>query len=336
MTRAIHLCGSVPLGSAAEVFKAVGASLGDRVARYPDGETGARLDWLQWQTKFLRECPQLEEFVSDSPYRGKQIQFRKRAEVAAGDLTIGPLGYAASAIQSYGDFLTIRRTGEIPADTQLLVSLPTPLACARVHIAWDSLRDVEPAYEQAMRNEIAEMRKVIPEADLAIQWDVAVEFSILEVRPAHFKDRMKGVVDRLVERINEVPHELSAGLHLCYGDSGHKHFKEPDDTAKLVEVANAVTARATRDIDWLHLPVPKERDDERYYAPLRNLKLKAETELYLGLIHLSDGVAGAQRRIAAARSAIDDFGVATECGFGRRASGTIPELLKLHFDVSNL
>jgi hypothetical protein len=314
----------------------VGASLGNRLLRYPDGETGDRLDWLQWQTKFLRNCPQLEEFVSDSPYRGKQIQFRKRPEIAARDLKIGPLGYAASAIQSYSDFVALRGAGKIPAKTQFLVSLPTPLACARVHIALDSIHDVEPAYEQAMRDEIRAMQKVIPAADLAIQWDVAVEFSILEVRPAHFEDRMKGVVDRLVERINEVPRELSAGFHLCYGDSDHKHFKEPDDTSKLVEVANAVTARATRSIDWMHLPVPKERDDERYFAPLRDLKLQPDTELYLGLIHLSDGVAGAERRIAAARSAISDFGVATECGFGRRASDTIPQLLELHLNVSNL
>ncbi len=278
----------------------------------------------------------MEEIVSDSPYRGRQIQFRKRPNVAAGDLRIGPLGYAASAIQSYTDFLSLRRIGKVPPRAQFLVSLPTPLACARVHIAMESLDTVEPAYEQAMRDEIAAMLKVIPATDLAIQWDVAVEFSILEVRPAHFEDRMKGVVDRLVARINEVPQELSAGFYLCYGDSGHKHFKEPDDTAKLVEVANAVTARATRKIDWMHLPVPKERDDEGYFAPLRGLKLQTETELFLGLIHLSDGLPGAHRRIAAARSAVADFGVAAECGFGRRAEDTIPELLKLHLDVSDL
>jgi hypothetical protein len=85
----------------------------------------------------------------------------------------------------------------------------------------------------------------------------------------------------------------------------------------------------------MHLPVPRDRSDEAYFAPLRALKLHPETELYLGLVHFTDGVEGAQRRIAAAQSVVQRFGVATECGLGRRPAETIPDLLRIHTAVAD-
>lgn len=336
MARSIHLCGSVPLASATEVFESVASELGGRIARIPDGETGDRLDWLQCQSRYLRACPGLTEIVSESPYRGKQIQYRVKPGVDAATLDLGPLGYASTAIASYLEFTALKRAGRIPAATQFLVCLPTPLACVRVHIANESKVALEPRYEAAMRGEIAAMLTAIPATELAIQWDVAVEFSIIETRAAHFEDRVGGVIERLAARIDEIPIGVRAGIHLCYGDSGHKHFKEPEDSTKLVEVANGVIARVRRALDWIHLPVPRNRDDAAYFAPLRALKLRAGTELYLGLIHLTDGIEGAKRRIAAAQAAMSEFGVATECGFGRRDPQSITRLLKLHREVSEL
>ena len=90
-----------------------------------------------------------------------------------------------------------------------------------------------------------------------------------------------------------------------------------------------------RPVQWISLPVPRNRADDAYFAPLRDLKLPAETELYLGLVHLTDGVEGTERRIEAAQRAIDrPFGVATECGLGRRPPDTIPQLLRIHAEVS--
>ena len=58
------------------------------------------------------------------------------------------------------------------------------------------------------------------------------------------------------------------------------------------------------------------------------------TELYLGLIHMSDGVEGTRRRIDAAMRHVQRFGVGTECGFGRRPPDTIPALMELHAAVT--
>ena len=82
------------------------------------------------------------------------------------------------------------------------------------------------------------------------------------------------------------------------------------------------------------MPVPRDRSDAAYYAHLRNLRLHPETELYLGLVHLTGGVEGTLERIKAAQQYVADFGVATECGFCRRPPDTIPELLRIHSQVA--
>jgi methionine synthase II (cobalamin-independent) len=149
-----------------------------------------------------------------------------------------------------------------------------------------------------------------------------------------FEPAEAGIIDRLVRIGNRVPADVELGFHLCYGDAGHQHFTQPTDAAVLVRVANALIDGLDRPLNWLHLPVPRERDDEAYYAPLADLRVGDETELYLGLVHRTDGMEGTQRRIAAASKVVPAFGISTECGLGRRPSETVPELLELHAAVA--
>jgi hypothetical protein len=44
------------------------------------------------------------------------------------------------------------------------------------------------------------------------------------------------------------------------------------------------------------MPVPRNRDDHAYFLPLHDLRISPETELFLGLVHDSDGTEGARRR----------------------------------------
>ena len=111
-------------------------------------------------------------------------------------------------------------------------------------------------------------------------------------------------------------------------------FVQPADAGHLADVVRGVLDRADRPIAWFHLPVPVERDDPAYFAPLAEVSVPHETELYLGLIHHEDGVEGAERRAAAAATAQARFGVATECGFGRGPSERTPALLDLHAAVA--
>src|SRR5262252_1031695 len=97
----------------------------------------------------------------------------------------------------------------------------------------------------------------------------------------------------------------------------------------MVEIVNAVSTGVRRPIQFLHLPVPKPRTDDAYFAPLAGLKLRAETDLYLGLVHRDD-MAGNAARLAAARRHVRVDGVATECGMARSDPERFRALLAAH------
>ena len=110
-----------------------------------------------------------------------------------------------------------------------------------------------------------------------------------------------------------------------------RHIVEPRDTRKAVEMANLLVDSSGRAVNWVHLPVPIDRHDDAYFGPLTQLNLSAGTELYLGLVHASDGVEGTLRRMATARKYVQDFGIASECGISRgRDAGLALEFLKVY------
>jgi hypothetical protein len=332
----VHLVGSVPLADAEAVFRTANAILGRRLRRIPDGETGERTHWIGWQARFIGNNPHFEMMPPNPNNYAPLPHFKLRSPLSSSEITFERLGYADAAKASYTVFSQLKQAGLIPASTRFQVSLPTPLAPVFAFIMPEDQAVVEPAYEAAMFAELDQIAAAIPHHELAIQWDVAVEFGILEyaTSTAAFEDAKKKVVERLVRLGNRVPGDVELGYHLCYGDAGHKHFIEPADASKLVEVANAISAGLSRQINWIHMPVPRNRTDDAYFAPLAHLRLHPETELYLGLVHFTDGVEGTWRRIAAAQKVVADFGVATECGMGRRNPETIPELLRIHSEVA--
>ena len=67
MPRDVHLVGSVPPADARTVFASVSAALGSRLKRIPDGETGARADWITWLEPAFADNPALEK--SDELFR---------------------------------------------------------------------------------------------------------------------------------------------------------------------------------------------------------------------------------------------------------------------------
>lgn len=331
----VHLVGSVPLDSSEAVFRSVAAALGPFVARIPDGETGVRKNWIAWQYEVLARTPGLEPVpVGDRGYLRRQLV---RLTGDRREPRFGALGYADAALASYPIFERLQREGVIPAHCRFQVSLPTPLAPMTVFVSLDDRGLVEPAYERQLLAELARITDAIPHEKLALQWDVAAEFGLLErIWPAHFPEVERGVVTRLARVGGAVPRDVALGFHLCYGDFGHKHFVEPQDAQRLVALANALFAALGRAPAWVHMPVPIGWTEPRSYAPLRELALPASTALYLGLVHDQDGTDGARRRIALASEVRPRFGIATECGWGRRPPESIPALLQLHAEVAAL
>ena len=349
MTKSIDDCdvlilGSVPLSGPEEVFRSIAATLGTRVRRMPDGETGPRLEWIFWQKQIFERNSSFvsgpKGEASSTDWRNQTVDenlkwwdnwFHLRPEVHADDLRFGTLGYANEAKKSYDIFARLKLQGAVDKSCKFQVSLPTPYCVLGACVAPESRLRTERAYEARLISEIREMADAIPADELAIQWDAAHEIENLDgARPHWFEDPEAGIVERLVRLGEAVPGRVELGYHFCYGDFAHRHIVEPTDMGTMVGVANAIFKAIKRPVQWLHMPVPKSRKDSAYFEPLRQLSLHPPTRLYLGVVHYTDGVEGTMERINIAQKITNDFGIATECGFGRRAAETVPMLLEIH------
>ena len=335
MRSPLHLVGSIPLADAPTVFHTVASTVGDALGRIPDGETGPRTRWNSWTAPTYERTPGLE-LVPPPPESYTPWQ-QARLAIAPEDLVLERIGFADAAIASYVVFRDLLADGTIPTGTRFQVCLPSPIAPMTVLIEESSRAGVEPAHLRQLHAEIAEILAAIPHDQLAIQWDVCQDVGIWEgYYPAYFEDREQGVIDRLAACAEVIPTDVELGYHLCYGDFKHKHFMEPSDLGVCAQITARLTAAAARTIDYVHVPVPIDRDDDAYFEPLADAGLDAATTLYIGLIHYDDGVEGASRRIETARRHAPQFGVGTECGFGRRDPETIVPLLELHAEVAAL
>lgn len=339
--RNVLLVGSVGLDDVESVFRGLGDSVGGLAQRFPDGECGPRSHWISWQIRVIADDPQFVVGETlEIPFGAAVRKFEKYTFAEGVDpasVEFAPLGYSDEAKSSYATFRRLRNAGDIPAGTRFQVSLPTPVAVVTQHFMANAQAAVEPAYERAMMREIGAILAAIPAVDLAIQWDVCQEVLAADGAWDVFYDDLIGdAVDRIARLSAAVPEGVELGFHLCYGDPGHKHVKEPADLGGCVTMANSISERVGRSVNWIHMPVPRDRNDDAYFAPLTGLTLKPGCELYLGLVHLTDGLDGAKRRVAAAAKVRGEFGVATECGFGRRPAETIPDLLALHAKVASL
>ncbi|HCF99232.1 MAG TPA: hypothetical protein DEV93_01655 [Chloroflexi bacterium] len=330
-----HLVGSLPLRSSEEVFRAVAGGMVDRVRRIPDGETGPRADWIVWQYPVLSSKPEFEIGPPVHDFYRPLPRLKLREGTDGSKMSFESLGYAAAARASYRDFAHLKRDGVIPHGCRFQVSLPTPLAPISAFVALEAQAVIEGPYEAAMMAEVDEILETIPADQLALQWDTNFEFGMLEgVFPVWFKDVKGGILERLLRISRRVPPEVELGFHLCYGDTQQGFHRELASMSRLVEVANALCGSLDRPLNWIHMPTSRERTDADFYSALEELRLKPETELYLGLIYPEDGADGAQRRIETAGLFLSEFGVATECGWGRRAPKLVPELLGLHSKLS--
>lgn len=353
MARDILLVGGVGLENAETVFRTLGSELGTRVKRLSDGETGyARSVWIQCQKPFFFGHPLLEDLEPD-PERPGQMRparvpskglyshsaegryagrSRLRPGVKPEDLTFDNIGYGDWAIESYGILTRLRSAGEVPAGTKFQVCIPSIRVLINAHVLPEAQEQIRPAYTRGIQNEIARMAASIPHNDFSIQWD-CTEPGAYESADA---DRRTEANRWMAEFATFVPDDIEMGYHLCYGDFEHRHGVQPPSLAVSVEISNALAASVRRPIAWMHMPVPRNRNDDAYFAPLTGLKLKPETRLYLGLIHHTDGVEGTKKRIETASKYASGYGVATECGWGRRPPETLPELIEIHKQVADL
>lgn len=345
MAHDVHLVGSVPLADAEAVFTTVAAALGSSIKRIPDGETGERLSWVGWLGSVFATVPQLE--LSDDVWRVHEAasahrRYRLKPGATIGDIRFDHLPYGDFAVESYAVFRRLRDAGKIPEGTKFQVDFAPAHSAARSHVVDALLPEMEPIFNDAILREIDRISAAIPPEDLAFQLDAAsAVFAILQTGQfgRHGKTKAEAAqnfTELLATLGNRVPAGVDLLYHFCYGDNNHRHSVEPVDMADMVDMANRLTRAVERPIQLIHMPVPRDRQDDAYFAPLKDLALAPQTQIALGLVHLTGGIAGIEQRMATARRHLPSFAIATECGFGRRKPETIPELLQLHADAAKL
>jgi len=341
--RNVHLVGSIPLDNARDVFATVSAALGSRLKRIPDGETGERSDWITWLEPAFANNPALEK--SDELFRihatgTARIRYRLKPGRRVDDVRFDNLFYADIAKASYADFAALKRAGKIGANVKFQIDLVPAHSVIWLFLQDDLHQPVDPIYNEAVKREIDMIASSLPHDQIAIQFDVAsAVFARLQRGDpnayGNTREEMLANFSRiLTDLADRVPGDIELMFHFCYGDSNHKHVVEPTDMGDMVDVANRLCADIRRSVQLIHMPVPRNRSDDAYFAPLARLHLKPETELCLGLVHYTDGVAGTRKRLATAERHATAFSIATECGFGRRDPATIPELLRIHAEVA--
>lgn len=339
----VHVVGSVPLPDAETTFRTLSDSLGPYLLRIPDGETGKRLDWIRFLEPVFAGNPAFEPTDEEFLVHGNATSMRRyrlRDGVTADDIRLGNLLYADNAIESYAMFARLKKDGVVPDHCRFQVDFAPGHSPCRAFVAEDDQPVVEPLFDDGLKHEIARIADAIPHDQLAMQFDTAsaVFFHLERGVPTRYgetKEAMhKTFAAQMIALGDAVPADIDLIYHLCYGDNKHKHSIEPTDMSDLVTFSNNVSAGISRPVQLIHMPVPRDRSDDAYFAPLKNLRLRPETRVSLGLVHHTDGVEGTRRRIAAASKVLPDFMIATECGFGRRDPATLPELLRIHATIA--
>lgn len=331
----VHFVGSVPLSSSEEVFTKLSQALPNRLASIPDGETGDRNNYIGWEReRFPRETRRLN--VGGVPLPEGHFAAFTQDDVQ-------PTNYDSAAKESYAKFVDLRKKGVIPSGVRFQVSIPAPYESIQGHVRAEWQACLEPFYEKRVFDALQSILTSIPADDLAIQFDMCFAVMALEYEMGRLSDELfrpyfspirKGLLERLHRLHEQIPGTVPLGWHFCYGDLGHKHFVQPKDMTLMVDFANELARTVhSRPVSWVHMPVPKSRDDPGYFKALEGLNTGDGMKLYLGLVHANDEE-GTRRRIAAARTVRNNFGVATECGIGRTPAEELESILQISKNVT--
>ena len=343
----VHFNGSVNLADAESVMREIAARVPSGLRRVPDGETGDRGNWIFFQMQRFLQMPSLVPagalHGADGDY--EQIPSLRLAEgVDPAEVAWPDLGYADAYLGSYATFAALRGDGVIPDGVRFQIEYPTPLASISAYIVPEQQHALLGSYEQAMFADLARLLRAVPPSEVAVQWDVAVEFGILEEAFAPGgAQAFDAITAGLARCVDQVPAGIPAGLHLCYGDYGHQHFMQPESLALQVRVLNAVTTAAGRPVSFVSFTVPQYQREESYFAPLAGLAAAPGTELNFALVpyHPADqapGTTAEQVRLidaalAASPGGSRPWGICTECGMGRVDREDVPVLLDLHREI---
>jgi hypothetical protein len=334
-TRATMLVGSIPGSDTHAAVDLALSEMGPTLLCLPDGETGARSQWVASIIDALRDHPAIE-MKRDGHWRDYNDRPRYRVRRGARlDPDQLQLGYAAAHRESRPILEELAtRHGLTDLDFQVGVASGFDLALLSFGPIGALLH--RHAFNQAADREIRSIRDTCGD-HVVFQIELPAELVAASRTPR----LARGPVTRWMAGVSVEPAALAApgtrfGIHLCFGDLHHRALMRMGaDCASTVRLANAIAARwpAHVELDYMHIPLAAGDQapslDSSYYAALRDLSLPEHTRLVAGFVHdaLSHDelVRVLQMVEAAAGRRVD---VAAPCGLGRRDVGAAQELMR--------
>jgi hypothetical protein len=332
MAEELLLVGSVPCETAEDTFVHAGPKVGKYLAYLPDGEIGERKRWIEF---IAYHCyhghPDVETIRRPAPLNGVESRegtdFKNSwgFELKPGvkEIKFGEpgwrIGYARDAINSYFIFKTLKKEGVIPRHVRFQVSIPLPASSALLFFQKPGEGEiVMSGIGESLKAEVANIVAHVPNDQLAIQWDCAIENTRIERAINEGGDPEK-VAEQLfapLSGLNSViPDEVAVGIHACYGTAEGWPTRQPKDVWGNVILLNAAAAAAGRKLQWGHLPTLGDLGDAQF-APMADLDMKG-ARVYVGMIHHLNDLDGMKKQMELIAKFVPEFGVAAPCGFGR-------------------
>jgi hypothetical protein len=348
----VMLVGSMPYDDAETVLRKAGEALRGHVGFLPDGEVGERKNWVGMLPEFIySKHPALEETLAppghtlvqpDRDAEGPPLEeipgiwnFRVRP---GADIVFDDLRYGTHAVESYRILRRLRDEGVVDPSVRFQLSLPA--TCSGIDWNFEEPDDwprLYRAYNDRMRAEIELALTEIPADDLVVQWDVAWEFvdmAIGDKRLFSFypqltvEEKFQRYAAQLDDLTHGIPDETLLGFHWCYGTWGGWPMVDLGDLSLCVRMSNEAARRASRRLDYVHMPVVK-RPTAEFFAPLADLQI-GDTAVFLGMVHHTDDLAAFEQRRDLARQFLPEFGIAGVCGYGRVDPGELDHVLAVH------
>ncbi len=275
----IHFVGSIPLPDTEAVFRTLVGATGRHVTRLPDGETGMRKTWIRFLQDVLAENPAIE-YANDVPpfkfvqWDGKLVreiprlrhQARRDADAAHAFKT----GYADMAIESWSVFDRLQGAGAIPAGVKFQISIPTPIAPTYNNmVPSDRPRTAAGADAgvhrrgRGHRQGAAERPHRHPVGRLPGGAGLG---ELLRPRSGRFPHRDA----RRPERRSATRCRRRSSLAITFATAARptSTWCSPRTPASWSRWSTRSSPGVARPINFFHLPVPKGRTDDGYFAPL--------------------------------------------------------------------
>ncbi len=322
--RSAHLVGSLPGDSAEQAMGDALHRLGPRLQSLPDGETGARRNWIIHIIESLRTHPDLE-LVKDGDWsdydRLPRFRVRRGHRLYGASLDFGHVDAVRENLSVFQALSGSSGSGEL----SFQVGIPGDLDMAMFSLGPAGALRHRRAFSEATLNEITRIH-ALTGGGAVFQLEVPAELVFVAGAPGRGQPAVAWVLARQIAAlVRGAPAGTRFGVHLCLGDMNHRALGRMTDATPLVALTNAL-ARSwpfDRPLEFIHAPFAAADEPPptqlAFYRPLTDLSLPRDVRFVAGIAHEEQPLAD-QLRI---RTLIDDavgstVDISTSCGLGRR------------------